>query len=110
MADTLVSVDYDRLAPQHGKNVTFRTNECTGCAADAIHGVDVRMLSLGAIGMQLALFLSLARLLVPLHLALYVIAQEKYDHQRANEESEKGVHKISVVSAPKFDPADSFAA
>jgi hypothetical protein len=60
--DAFISVNDNGLAPQHRKNISFRTNVRTSRAPNAIRGINMRVLSLGSVGTQLSLFCGLARL------------------------------------------------
>jgi hypothetical protein len=96
MADAFISVDDNRLATQHCKDVPLRTNVRTSCAADAIRGVDVRMLGLGAIGAKLPLFHRLARLRLNFLSLPEVMKHEEQENDHGDGEGKSVVHKAST--------------
>src|SRR5260370_1314592 len=79
VADAFVAVHDNGFAAQHGQNIALGADHSAGRAADAIVGVDMRMLALRAIGTQLPLFLSLeGQFFYPL-LLLLIRAPEESD-------------------------------
>ena len=92
VANALVSVDDDRLAPDHGQHVAFGADAGAGAAANAVVVVDVRMLRLGAFGKQFAFLRGLESTGFLLLQALKIDPDEEEGDQAADSVSDESIH------------------
>src|SRR5579864_5588157 len=90
-----MSVHYDSLAGDHGQNVAFRAHRGAGSAANAIVGVDVRMLSFRAVREKLAFLHRFARPLFSLLQVPQVDDDEEDGDASRNRECDQRVHRVT---------------
>jgi hypothetical protein len=94
VANTLVSVDEDGLAPKHRQNVALRTYHGTRRAADAICGVDMRMLRLRTVRPQASFLRGLAGESLLSRLFLEISPDEQERHGQSDQQADEVIHSF----------------